>query len=102
MHYVFGDLWRPDADFVSIVEDETAGTPVLEDGVVVLVLVELDTPVEPKHTHTNMIQLINYLKLKRLVQFKTWPLHNQMLLSVLVLSKLIHILVQYSSKPYIP
>ena len=50
-NYVFGDLWRPDADFVSIVEDETAGTPVLEDGVVVLVLVELDTPVEPKHTH---------------------------------------------------
>ena len=36
----------PDANLPALVKDEAGGAAVLEDGVVVLVLVELDTPVE--------------------------------------------------------
>ena len=40
-------LGWPHADLPAVVEDETLRAAVLEDGVVVLVLVELDAPVEP-------------------------------------------------------
>ena len=36
----------PDANLPALVKDQAGGAAVLEDGVVVLVLVELDTPVE--------------------------------------------------------
>ena len=40
-------LGWPHADLPAVVEDETLRAAVLEDGVVVLVLVELDAAVEP-------------------------------------------------------
>ena len=40
-------LGWPHTNLPPVVEDETLGAAVLEDGVVVLVLVELDAPVEP-------------------------------------------------------
>lgn len=40
-------LRRPDTDFPSVVKDQSGWTDVLEDGIIVLVLVELDTTVEP-------------------------------------------------------
>ena len=42
-----GGLGRPHTNLPPVVEDEALWTAVLEDGVVVLVLVELDAPVEP-------------------------------------------------------
>ena len=39
-------LGRPDADLPAVVKDEAVGAAVLEDGIVVLVLVELDTAVK--------------------------------------------------------
>lgn len=39
-------LRRPDADFPSLVKDQAGRAAILEDGVVVLVLVELDAAVE--------------------------------------------------------
>ena len=44
----FPSLGRPDADLPAVVKDEAVGAAVLKDGVVVLVLVELDAPVESK------------------------------------------------------
>ena len=37
-------LGRPNANFPAIVKNETIGTSVLENGVVIFILVELDTP----------------------------------------------------------
>ena len=41
-------LRRPDADFPPLVEDQASRAAILEDGVVVLVLVELDAAVEQR------------------------------------------------------
>lgn len=42
-----GGLRGPDAHFPAVVENQTVGAAVLEDGVVILVLVELHATVEP-------------------------------------------------------
>ena len=51
-------LGRPNTHLPPVVEDKASGTAVLEDGVVVLILVEFDTTVESKHRNFGQFRQI--------------------------------------------